>query len=109
MGAIMDRNEVLERSRKENQLHDEGVQDAQQKGRRVGIAGFFLFVAIVVVYNMVLGINNPLPVAFMLVYLTCQAWGQYVERRDTIVLITGITGSVGTVAASAAYVMFTLM
>lgn len=105
----MDRNEVLERSRKENQLRDEGVQDAQQKGRRVGAAGFFLFVAIVIVYNMVLGISISLPVAFMLVYLTCQAWGQYVERRDTIVLITGIMGIVGTIAASAAYVMSTLM
>ena len=105
----MDRNEVLERSRKENQLHDEGVRDAQQKGRRVGVAGFFLFVAIVIVYNMVLGISISLPVAFMLVYLTCQAWGQYVERRDTIVLITGIMGIVGTIAASAAYVMSTLM
>lgn len=68
-----------------------------------------MFVAIVIVYNMVLGISISLPVAFMLVYLTCQAWGQYVERRDTIVLITGIMGIVGTIAASAAYVMSTLM
>ena len=66
---------MLERSRKENQLHDEGVQDAQQKGRRVGVAGFMVLIAVVIIYNAAIGISISLPLVFLLGYLTCQAWG----------------------------------
>ena len=30
----MDKNEILEKSRKENQLRDEGILHAQEKGRK---------------------------------------------------------------------------
>ena len=32
----MDKNEILEKSRKENQLRDEGILHAQEKGRKWG-------------------------------------------------------------------------
>ena len=33
----MEKQEILEKSRKENQLHDEGVLHAQEKGRKWGV------------------------------------------------------------------------
>ena len=43
----MDKNEILEKSRKENQLRDEGVLHAQEKGRQWGVVGcLFLLIAL---------------------------------------------------------------
>ena len=68
-----------------------------------------VLVAVVIVYNTVIGIDISLPLVLLLGYLTCQAWGQYVARRETVVLATGIVGSVGTVIALAGYVLSTLL
>ncbi|WP_419497653.1 DUF6442 family protein [Bifidobacterium pullorum] len=53
----MDRDEILEKGRKDNRLHDEGALDARQKGQRVGFAGFMILIAVVIVYNTVIGID----------------------------------------------------
>ncbi|WP_317369806.1 DUF6442 family protein [Bifidobacterium pullorum] len=58
----MDRDEILEKGRKDNRLHDEGALDARQKGQRVGFAGFMILIAVVIVYNTVIGIDISLPV-----------------------------------------------
>lgn len=105
----MDRDEILEKGRKDNRLHDEGALDARQKGQRVGFAGFMILIAVVIVYNTVIGIDISLPLVLLLGYLTCQAWGQYVARRETVVLVTGVVGSVGTVIALVGYVLSTLL
>ncbi|WP_288924063.1 DUF6442 family protein [uncultured Bifidobacterium sp.] len=105
----MDRDEILEKGRKDNRLHDEGALDAHQKGRRVGVAGFMVLIAVVIIYNAAIGISISLPLVFLLGYLTCQAWGQYVARRETVVLVTGVVGSVGLVIALAGYVLSTLL
>ncbi|WP_291531634.1 hypothetical protein [Bifidobacterium sp. UBA4282] len=34
-----------------------------------------VLVAVVIVYNTVIGIDISLPLVFLLGYLTCQAWG----------------------------------
>ena len=104
----MDKKEILEKSRKENLIHDEGVMDAQRKGQQVGIAGFMFLVAVVIVYNLIVGINSTLPMVFFLGYLTCQAWGEYIVRRGKITLITGIIGIIGLISALSVYVVNTL-
>ena len=63
-GVFMDKNEILEKSRKENQLHDEGVLHAQEKGRQWGVLGFLALCVAVQVYHLVLGLDNSLPMVF---------------------------------------------
>ncbi|WP_034259521.1 DUF6442 family protein [Bifidobacterium pullorum] len=86
-----------------------GLWTRTRKGRRVGVAGFMVLIAVVIIYNAAIGISISLPLVFLLGYLTCQAWGQYVARRETVVLATGIVGSVGTVIALVGYVLSTLL
>ena len=43
----MEKQEILEKSRKENQLRDEGVLHAQEKGRQWGVVGFLSLCAAV--------------------------------------------------------------
>ena len=57
----MEKQEILEKSRKENQLCDEGILRAQEKGRQWGVVGFLALCAAVQVYHLALGLDNSLP------------------------------------------------
>lgn len=103
----MDKNEILEKSRKENQLHDEGVLNARNKGREWGVVGFLALCALVMAYNLIRGLDNSLPMVFFLGYLSCESLGQYGARREKIFLYSGLIGLVGALASVAAYILET--
>ena len=104
----MDKNEILERSRRENRLYDEGIQDARERGDRWGIIGFLFLNCVVIFYNLIFRIHNVLPDVFFMGFITCQALGRYGARREKIWLATGIASALGTVAALVVYVLDTL-
>lgn len=104
----MDKNEILEKSRKENLLHDEGVIDARKKGEHWGITGFLFLCVLVMTYNLALGLDSNLPFLFFIGYITCESLGRYGARREKLALITGLIGAAGTLLALIAYVMDTL-
>ena len=66
----MDKNEILEKSRKENQLRDEGVLNARDKGRQWGVVGFLALCVLVMAYHLIRGLDNSLPMTFFLGYLS---------------------------------------
>ena len=104
----MDKNEILEKSRKENQLRDEGILRAQEKGRQWGVVGFLALCAAVQVYHLALGLDNSLPLTFFLGYVACEALGRYRARREKHLLVVGCLGAVGSLLSLASYVMDTL-
>ena len=104
----MDKNEILEKSRKENQLRDEGVLHAQEKGRQWGVVGFLALCAAVQVYHLALGLDNSLPQTFFLGYVSCEALGEYGFRRKKSYLGLGIVAALACVLNLAVYVMDTL-
>ena len=71
----MDREEILEKSRRENLVRDEGAQDARNKGMQWGVAGFLFLCVAVLAYNLARGLDGSLPVAFLLGYIGCEASG----------------------------------
>lgn len=104
----MDREEILEKSRRENLVRDEGAQDARNKGMQWGVAGFLFLCVAVLAYNLARGLDGSLPVAFLLGYIGCEAFGRYGARREKSMLVTGILGAVGALCALALYVANTL-
>ena len=102
----MDKNEILEKSRKENQLRDEGILRAQEKGRQWGVVGFLALCAAVQVYHLALGLDNSLPLTFFLGYVACEALGRYQAEKH--LLVVGCLGAVGSLLSLASYVMDTL-
>ena len=104
----MDREEVLEKSRKENLLHDEGEMNARDKGRQWGEIGFLFLCVAVAIYDLALGLDTTLPIVFFFGYLSCDAFGRYGARRDKSRLVTGILYAIGTLAFLAAYIASTL-
>ena len=104
----MDREEILEKSRRENMVRDEGVVDARNKGMQWGVVGFLFLCVTVLIYNLARGLDASLPVAFLLGYIGCEAFGRYGARRERSMLVTGILGTVGTLCALTLYVANTL-
>lgn len=104
----MDKNEILEKSRKENQLRDEGVLHAQEKGRKWGVVGFLSLLIAVQIYQLVLGLDTNLPQAFFMGYISCEALGRYRARREKNLLVVGCLGALGSLFSLASYVMDTL-
>lgn len=104
----MDKNEILEKSRKENQIRDEGVLHAQEKGRQWGVLGFLALCVAVQVYHLALGLDNSLPLVFFLGYVACESLGRYQARREKHLLVTGCLGALGALAAILSYIMDTL-
>ena len=104
----MEKEEILEKSRKENQIHDEGVLHARDMGRQWGVVGFLALCVAVMIYHLVLGLDISLPRVFFLGYVSCEALGEYGSRREKQFLVTGILGGLGALASVAAYVWETL-
>ena len=104
----MDKNEILEKSRKENPLHDEGVLHARDKGRQWGVLGFLALCVVVQIYQLVLGLDINLPQAFFMGYVSCEALGEYGFRRKKSYLGLGIVAALACVLNLAVYVKHTL-
>ena len=104
----VDREEILEKGRRENMIRDEGVEDARNKGMHWGVVGFLFLCVAVLAYNLARGLDSSLPVAFLLGYIGCEAFGRYGARRERSMLVTGILGAVGALCAVTLYVANTL-
>lgn len=104
----MDREEILEKSRRENMARDEGVVDARNRGMHWGVVGFLALCVAVLAYNLVRGLDGSLPTAFLLGYIGCEAFGRYGARRERSMLLTGILGALGALCALTLYVANTL-
>lgn len=100
----MDREEILEKGRRENMIRDEGVEDARNKGMHWGVVGFLFLCVAVLAYNLARGLDSSLSVAFLLGYIGCEAFGRYGARRERAMLVTGILGAVGALCALTLYV-----
>ena len=104
----MDKNEILEKSRKDNQLRDEGVLHAQEKGRKWGVVGFLSLFVAVQIYHLVMGLHSELPTIFFMGYVSCEALGEYGFRRKKSYLGLGIVAALACVLNLAVYVKHTL-
>ena len=104
----MDKEEILEKSRKENQTRDEGLLHAQEKGRRWGVYGFLLLFILIQSYNLVLGLHSELPSIFFMGYVACESLGQYGFQGKKIFLVAGLMAALACVLNLADYIKHTL-
>ena len=83
----MDKEDILKRSRREK---DEGLTYAQDRGRQYGVVGFLVLFLVIMIYNMVRGLDNSLPLTLFWAYLSCEAAGRYFARKEKSVLATAV-------------------
>lgn len=88
----MNKEEILEKSRREHK--DEGLIDAENKGRGVGITAFCIVFVIIVIFNFFHGQNNNAPFAMFWAFMAAEAYPKYKFTKSTSSLITTIAGGI---------------
>ena len=71
----MNRDEILARSRAEQ--NDEGMRDAEEKGRRIGIRAFALVEVIILIFNGLTDQPNYVPIAMFWAFAAAEAYPKY--------------------------------
>ncbi len=99
----MNKDEILERSRKEKK--DEGIEYAMNKGRRIGTAGMSAMFIVLVVFNLVKGINNYSIYAIFWTYVGLENLGKYTVTKGRPLLIGSIAGILAGVLYLGCYIL----
>lgn len=101
---MMDKEDILKRSRREK---DEGLTYAQDRGRQYGVVGFLVLFLVIMIYNMVRGLDNSLLTLFW-AYLSCEAAGRYFARKEKSVLATAVLAGLASLFSLVSYILETL-
>ena len=99
----MNREEILRRSRAENQ--DEGKTYVDNLSRRIGIVGVCLMFLVLLVFNYCTGQENHDLRALFWAYVAAEAWGRYRAYRTRIQLAIAVIGGLGALGWLANYVL----
>lgn len=103
----MNREEILAKSRKENV--DEGLRDAQNRGRRIGTAAFAGMVIVVLIFNLIQGRNSYDVFAIFWAYIAAQYYPLYQFTKKSGYLMSAILGATASLAFLAAYIISVVM
>lgn len=99
----MDREEVLSRARAAKM--DEGLVQAEQKGRRVGVIAFCLVFIGLTIFNLVVGRDNDALGAMFLAYIAAEAYPKYRFTGEKGYLVTVVCFAIAAVCFLACYVI----
>ena len=103
----MEKEEILAMSRKE--MHDEGMLDAENRGRRFGIVAISLVLFIMMVINFIAGESNFGVLALYLSFLAADAYPRYRFTRSSGYLASTILCAVAALCCLTAYIVSLLM
>lgn len=71
----MNREEILAKSR--NEAVDEGMREAESRGRQLGISAFGIMELIIVFFNWFNGVSNYVPFAMLWIFTGAEAYPKY--------------------------------
>jgi hypothetical protein len=108
MEALMLKEEILERSR--NEKADEGMENAENQGRKIGFIAFVFMFLVLIIYNIFLGQLDTFYAlsALFWVFLSVEAYGKYRFAKKQTYLVITIAGAVASLASLANHVIMTL-
>lgn len=104
----MNKEEILERSRQS--LKDEGMEYAENQGRKIGFVAFVLLFAFLGIFNLFFGETSTYHAISSLfwVFVAGEAYGKYRFVRKKEYLITAIAGSIAAILSVVNYILTTL-
>ncbi len=104
-GIMMDKEEILAKSRKESK--DEGIEYAKNKGRGIGLMAMSAMFIALIIYNLVKGLNNYAIFALFWIYLGFESYGRYRFTKGKAELIGAAAGIITGVAFFILYIIET--
>lgn len=102
----MNKEEILEKSRKEGM--DEGREFADSQGRRYGVSGMCVMFVVLAVFNLYRGQSNYQILALFFAYLGMEAFGMYRVNREKIRIVMTVCGLIAAVLFGICHVMAVL-
>ena len=103
----MNREEVLAKSRKEN--IDEGMIEAENKGRKMGFCVFCIVFAFIVIFNFFNGQpTNYAAKTMFWAFLAVEAFPKYAFTKQKAYLIITIAGSIAAIASLGSFIITVL-
>lgn len=103
----MNRDEILAKSRKEK--NDEGLREAQNKGRRIGTAAFACMVIVILIFDMIQGKDSYSVLAIFWAYIAAQNYPLYRFTNKSSYLLATIMSTVVALAFLVAYIISVVM
>ena len=98
----MDKKEILEKAQAESV--DEGLKNAQNKGRMWGVAAFVIVYFAITIFNNISGRSNDLANMFFTAYLAAESIPEYIFTKKKIYIFTAIFGAVAAIISLIYYI-----
>ena len=102
----MNKEEVLARSRKEG--IDEGVVEAENRGRKWGYVIFSIVCIFVIIFNFINGQKNYEIMAVIFAFTGAEAYAKYSFTKQKVFLVSTIAGAVAAITFLANHVLLVL-
>lgn len=105
---VMNKEEILEKSRQSHK--DEGIEYAENQGRKIGFIVFSLLFAFLIIFNLFFGESSTFHALSSLfwAFIAAEGYGKYNFSKRKVYLVTVIAGSIASVVSVANYVLATL-
>ncbi len=102
----MNREEILAKSRKER--NDEGMVEAENKGRKIGLCVFCAVSAFIILFNFFNGQSSYAPMAMFWAFIAAEAYPKYTFTKQKSYLIITIAGAIAAIASLGSFVITVL-
>ena len=103
----MTREEILEKSRMEKS--DEGMREAENRGRKIGITAFCLMEIVIILFNFFTGQSNYVPFAIFWAFSGTESYSKYRFTGQRTFLLITILGGVASVLFFVCHVLEVFM
>ena len=99
----MNKKEILEKAQAESV--DEGLENAQNKGRVWGVAAFMIVYIVITIFNIIKDKPNELASMFLMAYLAAESIPEYMFTKRKISLWTAIISALAAILNLINYIM----
>ncbi len=103
---FMNKEEVLARSRKER--INEGVVEAENRGRKWGYVVFSIVGIFIIIFNFINGQKSYEIMALVFALLEAEAYTKYLFTKQKVFFISSICGAIATVAFLASHILLVM-
>ena len=98
----MDKKEVLEKAQAKSV--DEGLKNAQNKGRIWGVTAFVIVYFAVTIFNNIKDKPNDIANIFFMAYLAAESIPEYIFTKKKIYIFIAIFGAVAAIISMISYI-----
>lgn len=104
----MNKSEILQKSRQSN--NDEGMEYAEDKGRKIGFIAFSILFLFIIIFNLFLGDTRIFYAVAPLfwVFIAGEAYGKYCFTKGKVYIITTITSGISSILFTVKFILITL-